>query len=282
MTHLLQPGLRLPRHRGTTANLAAAYPFHGARPLADSGPYLGQDISAGGAGWFFDPFELYGRDVGGSTLTNSNMLVVGEPGFGKSAAAKTILWREAGYYGGRRFIAVSDPKGEYDRLAAALDIPVVRLYPGGTERVNPLDRGPGDPSLSLLNRQSLVGGLIAVVLRRDLTAIEETLLTVTIEHLDQQVNAPTLGDLATLLGNLPEVIEHHRDVEFIEPRDLNDARTHLRLALGKLLDRTLRGMFDGHTTATLDWEAGPGIVLDLSAVFGNSEALPIVQMAATS
>ena len=60
------------------------------------------------------------------------------------------------------------------------------------------------------------------------------------------------------------------------------AQVQLRLALGKLLDRTLRGMFDGPTTARIDWTHGAGIVLDLSAVFGNSDALPLVQMAATS
>jgi hypothetical protein len=41
-------------------------------------------------------------------------------------------------------------------------------------------------------------------------------------------------------------------------------------------------MFDGPTNVTIDWEHGPGVVLDLSAVFGDREALPLVMMAATS
>ena len=79
---LMGTGLRVGRHRGTTANLASIYPFHGGHNAGERGPILGVNVTAGGSGWFFDPFELYGRDLGGATLTNSNMLIVGEPGFG--------------------------------------------------------------------------------------------------------------------------------------------------------------------------------------------------------
>jgi hypothetical protein len=52
-------------------------------------------------------------------------------------------------------------------------------------------------------------------------------------------------------------------------------------ALGKLLDRSLRGMFDGPTNVHLNW-SGPGIVLDLSAVHHEPEALTLVMLAATA
>ena len=118
-------------------------------------------------------------------------------------------------------------------------------------------------------------GLLGVVLRRDLTAVEETLLTLSVEYLGETAPGATLIDLARLLGDLPESLTGRRDLAFISVDDLGDARTHLRLGLGKLLERTLRGMFDGPTTVHVDWETGPGIVLDLSAVFGNTEALPL-------
>ena len=51
--------------------------------------------------------------------------------------------------------------------------------------------------------------------------------------------------------------------------------------LGKLLDRSLRGMFDGPTNVTIDWD-GPGIVLDLSAVHHDPEALTLVMIATTA
>ena len=265
-------GLRLARHRGTTANVASIYPFHGGTTPGSLGPFIGLNITSGGCGWFFDPFELYGRDVGGATVTNSNMLIVGEPGFGKSATAKTILWREAGYYGRRRFIAISDPKGEYGGLGRGLGLAAIRLAPGGHDRVNPLDAGPGDPALSLLNRQTLMVGLLSIVLRRDLTAIEEAVLTVGVEHLDDTLHGATLVDFAHLLGELPETLTSRRDLAFVQLADMSAASTHLRLGLGKLLERTLRGMFDGRTTVSIDWEAGQGLVLDLSAVFGNTDA----------
>jgi hypothetical protein len=41
-------------------------------------------------------------------------------------------------------------------------------------------------------------------------------------------------------------------------------------------------MFDGHTTAAVDWAHGAGFVIDLSAVYSDREALPLVMLAATS
>jgi len=103
-----------------------------------------------------------------------------------------------------------------------------------------------------------------------------------VEHLGDILPNATLLDLAQLLGDLPDSLTSRRDLAFVSADDLGAARTHLRLGIGKLLERTLRGMFDGPTTVSVDWDAGPGIVLDLSAVFGNTEALPLVQMAATA
>ncbi|MDP9420645.1 MAG: hypothetical protein M3P53_10950 [Actinomycetota bacterium] len=45
------------------------------------------------------------------------------------------------------------------------------------------------------------------------------------------------------------------------------------------MSRSIRGMFDGSSTVPLRWD-GPGIVLDLSAVPIDSEALPLVMVAA--
>ena len=52
----------------------------------------------------------------------------------------------------------------------------------------------------------------------------------------------------------------------------------MRVGLVKLLEHTLRGMFDGPSTVHVDWAAGPGLVVDLSSVFDNTDALPLVQM----
>ncbi len=280
-------GLRLPRHRGTTAHVASIYPFHGGRALQDTlAPYVGVNVTDGNSAWSYDPFELYGRDLGGGVvLTNSNMLILGEPGNGKSSAVKTMLNRQAAFYGHRRFISISDPKGEYGPLAEALGMPIVKLHPGGTDRLNPLDPGPGERAESLRNRQELSTGLLSTVMRRDLDPIEEALLTTAIEVLDDAHRdgaAPTLVDLAHLLANLPEDIASLDELKLLASTEISGAVTQLRLALAKLLDKTLRGMFDGPSTFTVDQTGQQGVVVDLSAVFSNPDALPLVQMATSA
>lgn len=278
-------GLRLPRHRGTTAHAASIYPFHGGRALQDTAsPYVGVNVTDGNSAWSYDPFELYGRDLGGGVvLTNSNMLVLGEPGNGKSSAVKTMLYRQAAFYGNRRFLSISDPKGEYGPLAAALDMPVVKLFPGGADRLNPLDPGPGDQLRSLMNRQILVTGLLSTVMKRDLDPIEEAILTTAIEVLDDthasSLMPATLVDLANLLGELPERVRHMDELKLLDDNDIAHAVTAIRLALSKLLQKSLRGMFDGQSTVSIDQMSGQGVVVDLSAVFSNLDALPLVQMA---
>ena len=279
---LKNPGLRVPRHRSTTAHLASVHPFHGGHALSDvAAPYVGVNVTDGGSAWSFDPFALYGRELGsGTMLTNSNMLVLGEPGNGKSTAVKTMLWRQAGYYGSRRFIAISDPKGEYGPLSSALSIPTVKLMPGGRDRINPLDPGPGDPEQSVLARQGLLIGLIGLVLRRDLNVVEESILAIAVAALDRAHprRPATLIDLARLLGELAPQLRSHEHLSLLDDTEINGSLTALRVALVKLLEHTLRGMFDGPSTVHVDWASGAGLTVDLSSVFGNDEALPLVQM----
>ena len=278
-------GLRLPRHRGTTAHVASIYPFHGGRALHDvAAPFVGVNVTAGQSAWCYDPFELYGRDLGGGTvLTNSNMLVLGEPGNGKSSAVKTMLYRQAAFYGRRRFISISDPKGEYGRLAGALDMPIVKLYPGGADRLNLLEAGPGDADRSVQHRQELMVGLVATVMRRDLDPVEETLLNTAIAVLDhhhrERLDEPTLVDLARLLGELPASIKGIDELRLLDDGVIAASVTNIRLALNKLLTTTLRGMFDGPSTLSIERLSGQGVVIDLSSVFANHDALPLVQMA---
>ena len=269
---------QLPRHRGTTANLCSLYPWHTGPGPTTRGPYIGVDVSGGGAGWFYDPFELYG-----TVLTDSNMLIAGRPGKGKSSAVKTFLYREVGLYGRRRFIAINDPKGEYGPLAERLEMTVVKLHPGGVHRLNPLDPAPGDTDDGgLLGRQRLVAGMLAVVMERRLDPAEESLVARSIEHLSEWRLSFDLADLARVIADPPDELRRHPELARLTDDELRAAGTPTRFALGKLLDRTLRGMFDGPTTVSVDWASGSGVLVDLSAVFQDREALPLVMMAATS
>src|SRR5215475_6400244 len=130
---------RVPVHQVTTRNLGAAYPFIAEAGLGQRGVVLGDDLLGGS--FVFDPFELYAAGV----VSNPNMVVFGQIGRGKSAFVKTFLWRQAVF--GRRAWVV-DPKGEYSDLADAWGVRPVALRPGGTIRLNPLDRGPDAASAS--------------------------------------------------------------------------------------------------------------------------------------
>jgi len=280
----LRPTLRLPWHRGTTAHLCSLYPFSVQPSFGWRGSYVGLDLLAGGAEFCWDPFEAYQT----GQITNPNCWILGEPGNGKSALVKTLLWRMAAIWGsgnGGRWIAIADPKGEYVPLAEALGLTTVRLTPGGTTRLNPLAAGPDtdEPAEKrVLRRAEMVAALLATVLDRPLSQVEDVAVFGAVEHLVTQVGErrqaadPTLTDLAALLGDPPDtVIARLR-------RDRRHAAEDLGAVLygmDKLLCRSLRGMFDGPSTIDVDW-TGAGLVLDLSAVPLDSEALPLVMVAA--
>lgn len=280
---VLAPGLRLPRHRATTAQVCAVYPFQSEQGLGSRGVYLGTDVLAGGGAYCYDPFELYTQGV----LTSPNILIIGEVGSGKSATVKTLLYRSVGVLGSPgglgRWVAIIDPKGEYTTLAEALGLDVVRLYPGGPTRLNPLDPGPGAPAgveeLSS-RRAALLAALLSEVLHRELTPLEDAAVGWAVAEVTGpgQHEAPTLGDIARLLSNPTQEMA---DQAKTTPDALAQAVEATRYGLDKLLNRQLRGMFDGASTVKIDW-SGRGVVLDLSAVHQDPEALTLVMMAATA
>ncbi len=274
-----RPSLRLRLHRGTTAHVASVYPFSVQATSGHRGCYVGLDLLAGGAEFCWDPFEAYAAGA----VTNPNCWVLGEPGNGKSALVKCLLWRMAGIYGtgtGGRWFAIADPKGEYADLADRLGLDVVRLAPGGATRVNPLDDGPGAAGEAeeqrTLRRAEMVAALAATVLGRSLSQVEDAAVFATVEEVGRRRTAATLADLAAAVTSpSPEVAARLRRSAVELAEDLGQ----LAYALDKLLSRSLRGMFDGHSTVPMRWD-GPGVVLDLSAVPIDSEALPLVMVAA--
>jgi len=266
-------GLRVERHRATMAHLASIYPCHTDTSIGERGPYIGVNVTGGGSGWYFDPFELYATGV----LTNPNCLVTGDIGSGKSALVKAFLGRELAVYRSRRMVTILDPKGEYAPFARAHGLPVIRLHPGGVDRLNPMDHR-GDPG-ETVHRQGLAIALVAGVLGRALDATEDALLGWAVTALARTGRPFTLADVAaTVADPAGELVALSRRT----PLELAHAATPVVFALDKLLTRTLAGMFDGPTTVAVDWADGPGFVIDLSAVYGDDDALPLVMLAATS
>ncbi len=270
-----RPGLRVDWHRATMAHLESVYPFHADEGFGERGPYLGVNVTGGMGGFWFDPFELYGSGL----LTNPNCLVIGEVGSGKSALVKAFLGRSLAVYGHRRFIAILDPKGEYQPFAQAHGLPVIRLHPGGTDRLNPMEPRPGEDAANVVARQGLAAGLVTGVLGRPLDATEDALLGWAVATLARTGQPFTLTDVtATVADPADELVSLSRR----SPLELSQAATPVVFALDKLCTRTLAGMFDGATTVDIDWDDGAGFVIDLSAVYNDREALPLVMLAATS
>jgi hypothetical protein len=101
------------------AHFCSVYPFHADAGFGERGALIGANVTAGLAGFFFDPFEFYAQ----GHLTNPNVIVMGSVGFGKSATVKALIRRLNAVYGDGRYLAIIDPKGEYGALAADLGRP---------------------------------------------------------------------------------------------------------------------------------------------------------------
>lgn len=257
------------------AHLSSLYPFHADEGFGTRGPYIGVNVTGGMSGFWFDPFELYAAGL----LTNPNCLVIGEVGSGKSALVKTFLGRSLAVYGDKRFVAILDPKGEYGPFAQVHGLPVIRLHPGGTDRLNPMDPRPGEDAAESLSRQGLAAALVAGVLGRPLDPTEDALLGWAVATLARDGKPFTLIDLTRAVSDPAEEL---LALARCTPLELSQAATPLAFALDKLCNRTLRGMFDGATTAHVDWDHGAGFIIDLSAVYNDREAIPLVMLAATS
>ena len=273
-------GLHVPRHRSTTAHLSVLYPWHNDRGLGERGVYVGSNESGGGGAWCYDPFQLYTDGV----LTSPNIVVLGQVGSGKSTAVKTLLYRSIGQlHSGNatpRWCAIIDPKGEYGPLADALGLTTLKLYPGGTTRLNPLDAGPsgGNGDEMRARRTSLVVALASVALRRELTATEEAALGWVLDAVAARPGStPTLHDVVDVLATpTDEIASRAGETPAVLARQLAE----LRHGIARLIDGHLRGMFDSTSTEEVSW-SDRGVVIDLSAVHHDRDALTTVMVAAT-
>jgi hypothetical protein len=252
-----------PGHAATTAHFQSAYPFLAEGGLSVPGAYIGRD-ACGGA-FLFDTWAAYEAGL----ISGPNMLVVGQLGKGKSAFLKTYIARQ--YVFGRQ-AWVLDPKGEYGPLAAALDGTVIGLVPGGSVRLNPIDSRMGwEAQLSLLR------SVAAAALGRKLTPEEDAGLRVALRVVCKGSNQPTLPQVVEALLHPSAAMTAEL---VMEPAEFAEATRQLALALQRLCDGDLRGMFDGPTSAGLDLDA-PLVVLDLSAV-QDSAALGILMTCAAA
>ena len=271
-----RPQLHAPRHASTTAHSCTLYPWGVHGSLGFEGVYLGSDTLGGGGSFCFDAFEAYRIFSTSGSATNTNMMVMGQPGMGKSALMKSLLYRTASIYGSKRFLAICDVKSEYTELAEELGIPIVKLAPGGLTRVNPMEvRGSAEHRV--VRQTAMMQALASGVLKRPLTQVEDVGLWNAVESLPTD-HTTTVADLVQKLTH-PSV-ELAASARMSVEQFTNDTR-EMTFALQKLMERSLSGMFDGQSTVDID-PYGPGVVIDISAVQHDEEALPLVMVAATA
>ncbi|WP_270889247.1 ATP-binding protein [Pedococcus sp. 5OH_020] len=257
--------------------LAGAYPFLAEAGLGSEGVYVGQDAWSGG-GFCFDPWELYRQGV----LTNPNCLLAGVVGKGKSFLAKSLATRSIAF--GKRVYVPGDPKGEWSNVADAVGGAAIRLGPGSSNRLNPLDPGPKPANLTdadwqgLLRsrRRALLGSMSQAALGRPLHPIEHTSLDIALACACNVAAVPVLT----------YVVDH-----LFAPRtphglgmssgQLAEASRDVGHALRRLVAGDLAGLFDGPSTVKFDPNL-PMISLDLSRIHGSDELMAMVMTCASA
>jgi type IV secretory pathway VirB4 component len=268
-------GVAMAWHRATTAHVSSVYPFQTGHAFGARGVLLGANVSAGNSGFYYDGFEFYDQGF----LTNPNVWISGDVGTGKSATIKALIRRSRAVFGNARYVAVIDPKGEYDALAAEMGLTVVKISPKGGSRINPMDAGARfGIDAAVLVRQQLAAQLVAGVLKRPLDPLEHTALDAAVARLSTTGRMFTLTDLgAAVVDADTELVVLTRR----SPEDLAAAVAPVSLALHRLCEGSLRGMFDAETNVDIDWDHGPGVVLNIADVFDNEDAFPLVMLAVT-
>ena len=253
--------LTAPAVEMTTRHSASIYPFALAGGLHANGVVIGWDRLGGGGVFSYDPWALYAaREIG-----SPNAVVIGQLGKGKSSLVKSYLYRQ--FARGRQGF-VLDPKGEYTGLAEATGATVLALRPGGAERLNPLDAmGDPDPAELSRRRAEVVTALAGAGLARPCSPEERAGISEAAGCLGLR---PTLADVVERLlhpsGAMAEALA-------TSPAELAARTREAALELHRLLAGDLAGLFDGHSTVELD-PNGPGMVVDLSALFSSAALVP--------
>ncbi|HEY3547375.1 MAG TPA: ATP-binding protein [Propionicimonas sp.] len=258
--------LRLPAHRASSAVLAGAYPFLAAH-TPDRGVPVGVDLFTGGV-FCFDPWTQYFD----GELTNPNVLLAGVIGQGKSALAKSLAIRSIA--AGRTVYVPGDAKGEWGVVAEAVDGVVLRLGPGSSTRLNPLDVVGTDRHHA---SSQLLAAIAAATLRRDLTAAEQGALDAALAEA-ATTRTPTMRHVVDALA-APDA--RSARAAGVRPLDRAADGRDLVHGLRRLVSGDLAGMFDEPTTHRLDPTA-PMVVLDVSALGSDDDALAVASTCAAA
>ncbi len=243
--------------------VAATYPFGSPTLCMDDGVWYGRNPQ-NNTPLIVDPYAF----------SNSNSVVIGSSGSGKSAWTKVHLLR-VGELGAQRIVIDPGESGEYRDLCAAVGGQVVRLSAGSHDRINPLDlpqvrAGGADDGANGAEeydalREHVAGvlDLLAVLIAgegADLgtgpTARLEAALFRTYREAGITHDRQTHGQPAPLLADLRATLDTQGDDFGLAER------------LGRYCDGALSGLFAGRTTVALENDL---TVFELHGVEKNKE-----------
>ncbi|MFT4218092.1 MAG: ATP-binding protein [Micropruina sp.] len=248
------------------------WPWVASPALPPTGAQMGMDLFSGGSfycdpnGWVLDP-EM--------AVSNPNVFCFGKPGTGKSATVKAFCLRMTDF--GYRILVVGDPKDEYEILCRTLGVEPIAIGHGLPARINPLTLGPLGAGWEQLDATE-ARRRVTVIFSRWLTLLrgligsqtigqqpvpfgptEEAVLDTALRLLtghqtgNTRLVETTIPAVWRLLDEPPaSLVEGCR---FASVRQFMDDTRLLRDCLGQLVNGSLRGLFDAHTTIRLDWDA---------------------------
>lgn len=278
----------------STGSAEAIYPFQTASRAGSHGTGgIAIGASPTGGTFCWDPWTLYTQ----GRLTNPNVLILGDVGSGKSALAKTLVWRGLEFGRGAHII---DPKGEYGALASAAGVEPIALRPGGGTVLNPLDPGRAGTTLApteLFHRNvATVRALLEATLARPCRQLEMVVLTATLARVarldftpadDRPLSVAAHGDVVTLPMLADALVDPPADIATrvnMDPGRVVEESREMALALARLVDPhgDLGGMFAGHTNLDAD-ALGDLVVVDIASVYRtHRHALPLVMICAAA
>lgn len=266
--------VKVPFHRSTSRVLRTTYPFLVASGETFQGPYIGEN-SLARSPFSFDPWWAYSSDV----IRSHSAAIIGVKGSGKSFLSKS--WSCGLIRMGRKVAVPHDPNGEWARVADFVGGKTIGIGRGRAARINLLDPGAQDSSLSIEDwREDVLqfqrGTLKAIILQlRSMTPISP------VEHTTIDLVLTELAHEPTII--LPMVYERLRTAnEWTTDEDVRQAARVLMHTLRLVVEGELHGMFDGESTVSFDAQA-PMMVIDTSAFKKASpEAKSLLRLATSN
>ena len=226
----------------SSRNIGAMCPGVFTEALACRSVFIGREQHLGP--FLYNPFELYLQRV----LTNPNLLVFGQIGYGKSAFVKALLSRHLGIgYRG----CVLDPKGEYEPLAKGLGGSTFSFGKGPGTGLNPLasladTRSGSDSRISHHSRLDNLVLTLNASFQREVSPIESFVLDECLSEMERRGNEVDLFDIYNVLMETRD-LDLRRFGAFTA--EASHVAGQMALELRRYLFGDLRGVIDGPKAA---------------------------------